>query len=253
MSGFSESAIDTSFEEWSDVQRYNACLERLIARRKNEVAASGPTENSKAAWKCAVLQQSLLYRATSLASGCAEEWNAGNVLCSILAARALVETIALSQFIADEFDKRLQDKNVAAIEELATQQLFSTRNEKQVAEGYGFQARSVLTFVDKFNKKVDGVSEAYHFLSEFCHPNASGHLFTYGELDKRTGTVRFHDAAPRVKGIQTHVVTSFMLTMFMERIMDVFDRIVPLVAELDGFSDPWINEVPESLRKGRTD
>ena len=57
--------MNLSTEKWANVQRYNDCLERLIVRRKSEITATFPLLESKTVWKCSVLQQSLLYRATS--------------------------------------------------------------------------------------------------------------------------------------------------------------------------------------------
>lgn len=235
MAGFSKAALDLTVENWADVERYNGILDRLLVRRKTSVAVVGFLRESKTAWKCSVLQQSLLYRMTMLASGCADMWNAGNVICAILSARALVETISLSHFVADTLQKYLDEKNIDAIEDVLNHQLFSTRDEKRISDGVGYQARSILTFIDKFNKQIDGVREAYDFLSEFCHPNGSGHLFTYGEIDTRTGAVKFSEATPRVLGIQGHVVTCFMLTAFVEPMMDIFDRVIPLVCDMDLF------------------
>src|ERR1700730_9808776 len=90
--GFSRDAVDCSDgEDWSKVERYNACLERLLARRRSEVVVEGALAESKTTWRCAVLQQALLYRITMLATGCASAWNTGNVVCAILAGRALLE------------------------------------------------------------------------------------------------------------------------------------------------------------------
>jgi hypothetical protein len=102
-----------------------------------------------------------------------------------------------------------------------------------IASGAGYHARSVLTFIDKLNKKVSGVRDAYDSISEWCHPNGSGHLMTYGEIDRRTGTVSFSEEAPRVKGIQGHVVTCFRMILFVEPIMNAFDNLVPAVFEID--------------------
>ena len=85
--GFAKCSIDLNEKKWKDVERFNATLETLISRRKSEIAVTGPFVHSKTAWKCAILQQVLLYRVTMLASGCADMWNAGNIVRSILAAR----------------------------------------------------------------------------------------------------------------------------------------------------------------------
>jgi hypothetical protein len=247
--GFEKSAIDLTIEDWAKVEKYNECLERLIKRRKPEVTATGDLLESKTAWKCTLLQQSLLYRITALASGCAAMWNTGNVVGSILCARALLETIVLAHHVREELLRLGPAKNADAIDDLANSHLFATRNEETIAGGYGHQARNILTYVDKFDKKVAGVRDAYDFLSEFAHPNGSGHLFTYGEINKQTGAVTFHEAAPRVLGIQGHVVTCFALIQFVEFILDAFDEIVPLLAEVDKGQGPWINSPGTFIRR----
>jgi hypothetical protein len=185
-----------------------------------------------------------------LASGCAEAWNAGNIICSVLAARALIETVALSDVIVDDIRTSLQERNVAAIDDIVNRRLFSTRNEQQVTEGYGFHARSVLKYLTKFDKRVEGISEAYSFLCEFAHPNGSGHFMTFSEIDKATGTVRFSEAARRARGLQHYVVTAFFILAFMEPFLDAFDRMIPQIADIDGFTDPWIND-PNSFKMNR--
>jgi hypothetical protein len=239
--GFSRESLDLSQEKWSDVEQYNACLGRLLERRKKEIALAGPFINSKTAWKCGILGQVLLYRVTMLAIGCADAWKSGNVVCSVLAARALLETIAVCKFIKERLQSSSETKNVDEIEELANAQLFSTRNEEIVSEGFGFQARNILTYIDKLDKQVSGVRESYDFLSEWCHPNGSGHLFTYGEINKQTGTVKFFEIAPRVKGIQGHVVTCFMMILFVEGVMDTFDSMIELLYVIDN-NGPWLSE-----------
>ncbi|HTV29035.1 MAG TPA: hypothetical protein VMF32_14715 [Xanthobacteraceae bacterium] len=96
MTGFSKDAIDLTIEKWEDVEKYNACLVRLMARRKPEVAVEGPLVESKTAWKLATLQQSLLYRICALANGAADAWNANNVTSALILGRALIETVALT-------------------------------------------------------------------------------------------------------------------------------------------------------------
>jgi hypothetical protein len=247
--------IDLSLEDWANVQRDADCLERLVARRKSEIVVTGPLVHSKTAWKCAVLQQSLLYRITMLATGCADMWNVKNMLGSILLARALLETIAISEFIADELKQLVSDKKINDIDELINKQLFSTKNEVQIAEGWRFQARSILTYIDKFDKHVAGIRETYDFLSEICHPNGSGHLSTYG-MNRRTGTVTFSEADPFVlRSLQGHVLTCFGLIVFAEGIMDTFDQIVLNVPDLepDAGSNPanWAINLPSSFPSGK--
>jgi len=150
--GFVESALDLTIEKWSDVERFNLSLESLLRRRKSDIEAEGPLFASKTAWKCALLQQSLLYRVTMLACGCADTWNSGNVVCSILAARALLETIALCEYTTEKLLECAEARDVDAVDDLANKELFSTRNDEMVADGVGFKATNVLTFIDKLDR-----------------------------------------------------------------------------------------------------
>ena len=60
-----------------------------------KIVVEGPLAEAKLAWKVTTYTEALLYRTIMLASGCVLNWNAGNFLCSVLAARALIETVAL--------------------------------------------------------------------------------------------------------------------------------------------------------------
>lgn len=237
-----KTAIDHAIEKWDDVERFNSCLMQLAARRRAEIEVEGPLTESKTAWKCAVLQQSLLYRVTMLASGCAESWNSGNIVSSMLSARALLETIVLCDFVRNQLEKFVDGKDIEAIEKLANERLFATRDKNFIAGGFGHEARSILTFVDKFEKKIAGIRDHYEFISEWCHPNGSGVLFTYGEINKQNGSVKFAEVTPRVKGIQGHVMACFMLVLFMEPNMDAIDKLILEISELDPNIGPWVNE-----------
>lgn len=41
MTGFSKESIDLVADKWEEIERHNACLQRLLARRKSEVAVEG--------------------------------------------------------------------------------------------------------------------------------------------------------------------------------------------------------------------
>jgi hypothetical protein len=111
--------------------------------------------------------------------------------------RALLETIALSLFIGDELKVLTDAADIASTDNFLNEHLFATRNEAVIGDGLGHRARSVLAYIDKLDKRMKGaeVRAAYEFMSEWCHPNGSGLLFTYGEIDKSTGTG--HQGRPR--------------------------------------------------------
>jgi hypothetical protein len=241
MSGFEKSALDLTRESWDAVEGYNSCLERLLARRKSEIPVTGPLVESKTAWKCAMLQQSLLYRVTTLGRGCSESWNSRNVLSSVLAARALLETIAIFSFVRDELKRFANANDIESIETLLNQQLFATKDKDVIAQGFGYEARSILTFIDRFGKKIPQIRDHYEFISEWCHPNGSGVFFSFGEINKSDGSVKFSELPPRVSGVvQSHVMACFMIIRLIEPVMDSTDELILRISEMDPNQGSWI-------------
>src|SRR5665213_428999 len=74
---------------------WNACIARLNEARAVEINLSGPFLKSKIAWKLATYQHALLHRIVALMDATNIAWNARSTLGAMLAARSLMETIAL--------------------------------------------------------------------------------------------------------------------------------------------------------------
>ena len=165
--------------------------------------------------------QALLYRVCALADGAANQWNSGNIIASVTLSRSLLETIVVASHIRDELLRLQEPMNqeaANAIDDLCNKHLFATRNQDTVDAGYGHFATNIITYVNKFDKKIPSTREAYDFLSEFAHPNGSGHLFTYGEINRQAGHVTFHKSAPRVRGIRGHVIALCWIELVVERL-----------------------------------
>jgi hypothetical protein len=207
---------------------------------------------SKTGGKCTILQQALLYRVCALADGAANQWNSGNVIASVTLSRSLLEAVVVASHIRDELlrlrEPMTQDA-ADAIDDLCNKHLFATRNQNRVDAGYGHLATNIITYVNKFDKKIPSILEVYDFLSEFAHPNGSGHLFTYGEINRETGHVTFHESAPRVRGIRGHVIACFMLLEFFELAMQTFDETIPIVSEVDKGQGPWVPGAVTGLQR----
>ena len=65
-----------------------------------------------------------------LASGCALNWNNGNTLCSILAARAMVETAALFMEFETRLDDLLRCSDIDGIDALINNRTFASKDEE---------------------------------------------------------------------------------------------------------------------------
>jgi hypothetical protein len=55
------------------------------------------------------------------------------------------------------------------------------------------KAVNVLTYVTKYNQFAPGFLGHYNILSEWCHPNSSGHNFMFSRLDRSDASVTYTD------------------------------------------------------------
>jgi hypothetical protein len=230
--GFDSANLEPDDSE--DVERFNAALVRLKERRKEKIVVEGPFSESKLAWKIATYQQSILYRIVMLAAGCALNWNLKNTLCRFLAARALLETIAVLWDFERQITSLSEKADFGGIDKLVTNRIFSTRDEEWFKETPETEAVNVLTLVDKLDTQLlHGMRRHYDFLSERCHPNSLGHHMFFGTLDTGTGTTTYSDQ----KNVQMnldHILGGAMLIEFAEKTIDRLDQVILQVARSHG-------------------
>jgi hypothetical protein len=171
----------------------NASLERLNELRAVEMNVSGPFARSKIAWKLVTYQHALLHRIVALVDGAAVTWNAKSTLSTMLAARAFMETMAVIAEVENRVSRFLAEENLGGLDAVAQQGIFASRDADWISEFPETKAVSVLTYIDKFDKRVPGFRGHYDILSERCHPNSLGHNFMFSKLDTSEGSVRYFD------------------------------------------------------------
>jgi hypothetical protein len=210
----------------------NAALVRLHGRRKEQIVGERSLPKPKASWKIANYQQAILYRIVTLASGCALNWNNGNTLCSILAARALVETAALFWEFEQRLDELLGCSDIEGIDTLINNRTFASKDEDWLESNPDYVATNILTFIDKIDKKTfPGIRKHYDWLSERCHPNSFGHFFFFGTLDTDTDTTTFTD--DKMKSVHlSNIIVAMLLVPMIEHSMDHLDATILKVADL---------------------
>jgi hypothetical protein len=171
----------------------NTSLDRLSGLRAVEITVSGKFARSKIAWKLATYQHVLLHRLIALMDGAAVAWNSRCTLSAMLSARALMETFA----VMAEFERRVarlfKKEDLGGLDALAQNGIFASRDPDWIKDNPETAAISVLTYIDKFDKRAEGFRGHYDMLSERCHPNSLGHNFMFSKLDRTEGTVRFCD------------------------------------------------------------
>ena len=234
--GFDKSGL--SADDREIVEAYNASLDRLRARRLKTITISGPLQDSKLAWKVATFQQDILYRVVMLAGGCAFNWNANNTLSSYLAARALMETIAMLLDFERQLSRLCEESDFGGIDALITNRLFATRDDKFTSETPETKAVNAQTFIDKFDQNLlPGTRRHYDFLSERCHPNSLGHHFFFSTLDTNTGTSTYSDEKNRQVNFD-HILGGAMLIGLAENSIIRLDAAILKISELHSAVHP---------------
>jgi hypothetical protein len=216
--------------EQADVERLNAKLEALARRRLERIdILDEPYRRSKTAWKIAMLSNAVTHRFVSLAEGVALSWNHANFLSAVLNGRAMVETAAFYWDFADRFGQLAQISDFAAVDALAMNSLFGTRDEELLRDHPEHKARQILNSIDLIDKTlITGFRSHYDGLSEFCHPNSFGHRGLFSSIDHQTGIASFQSKGGErfIKPIKCALGTIIIMTMAL----DSADRAIPAFA-----------------------
>lgn len=231
LSGIGDGDIQT-------VNEINAVIIRLSERRKTEIRIVAPLDRSKLAWKIAVYQQAVLYRIVMLATGVAQSWNFGNLLTSILAARAFVETTAVLQDFESQLSALLGTEDLIAIDYLVMNRTFASCDAIMLEHNPKHQAINILTFIDRLDENgLTGIRAYYDMLSERCHPNSMGHHQMFSRTDRSTGAVTFSERK-HAKDMLQNLLASVNLALIVERTMDRLDSAILATADLQHRLNP---------------
>jgi hypothetical protein len=220
------------------VGELNACFDRLNGLRAVEINVSGKFLRSKIAWKLATYQHALLHRLVALMDGTAVTWNSRCTLSCMLSARALMETFAVMAEFERQVARLLKVEDLGGLDALAQNGIFASRDPDWIKDSPGTQAISVLTYIDKFDKRAEGFRGHYDMLSERCHPNSLGHNFMFSELDRTDGTVRYCDEREPARNGQMILAAlaplplvesmSARLDELIDKVSDLHHRIAPV-------------------------
>jgi hypothetical protein len=227
------------------VATLNASMKRLNERRAIEINVAGPFARSKVAWKLAVYQHSLLHRLIALLDGTSVAWNNRCALSTILSARALMETMALISALATQVARALAAQDISALDALAQKGTFSSRDEEWLKDFPEYKAANVLTHIDRFDSRANGFRKHYDMLSERCHPNASGHYFMFGQLNREDGSIRFFDEREPERNAQL-ILAALAVFPLAETLMDQLDGLIVSVSELHNRVAPIGGPIPKT-------
>jgi len=201
---FERALVESVGADWSAAYQANVALDDLSTLLVDQIDAADYVD-SKTAWKFACLHQALAYRVVDLAEATIFLWANKRWLMSVIAARSVLETIALAHHVVSITETAVEAKDIAKLDEIVMQQTFSQKTGE-----HGLPATNVLTAIDRLAKYATDARGYYDALSEFTHPNSNGHYFFYSELDTDQHVTKFsrgNDGLGTFKRIAPALVT----------------------------------------------
>jgi hypothetical protein len=228
---FSEEQVLAAGGNVDAARRINTALCALAESRIASLELDETLARSKVAWKFASLRQSLTYRLVDLGEATINEWSAGNLLASIVLARSFLETAALVHSIVKRLTKALANRDIGALDEIATRESFGARLKEWVSEN-GIQATNVLSALDDMSEEIDFMRNFYERMSETAHPNAFGVGQFYATIDKENIVVNYSRTKRSAGEVYGTLVVALVGAEWSVRKLRDYDRIVLEVAEL---------------------
>lgn len=228
--------LEATRRQRESIPAINAAIERLANRKRSKIEVVGPLAKSKLAWKVAIFQEAILHRMVMLARGAADACNSGNILTGFLASRALMETHVFADEFRDKLVALIQAEDLDEINKLVTNRLFASRDPEWILGAPNTRSVNILTFIDQFDKQAPGFRRHYESLSERCHPNGLGHRQFFSEIESDR-SVTFSDTKDRDNNID-HILTAVFLVCFFEKTIDVLDKAVLDLSDLQHRINP---------------
>jgi hypothetical protein len=185
--------------------------------------------DSKLPFKALIYRAALIWRMAELSRGALENFEKDRLALAILETRAAVETSAALWYLHAKLDATLKAGAVGDIDDFLMKLSMGSRTDTDIMP----QAISVLTFVDRVEKDVEGFRHQYDLLSEFAHPNWAGTALLYSKPDPPN---LWTDFGANIRGIdgpkQVGVLNLSVALMFFERSYNRVAEIMPAFIEL---------------------
>ena len=142
----------------------------------NQVSMATDPITPKVAFKLIVFREALLWRTIALADGAITALEAGQILPSILLARAVQENTAANHYLLKKLEQCVHSDSVTELDDIAMKLLLGSR-----WSDWEHSAVNILSMIDKVEKTIAGFRRSYESLCEYSHPNYSGVALCFSE------------------------------------------------------------------------
>jgi hypothetical protein len=212
------------------------------ARESAEIVADSLTasipitalpRNSRIPFKALALRELLFHRASALASPAVALLEAGNSVSGMLLTRALMETVSVLVELFSALESFLENRDDEKLNHFLMGATFANRLEKDGVKD-DFYTVSILKYVDKLDKEVNGFRKTYDALSEYCHPNWHGLQGSFGVIDSDREVL---ELGPKAED-EGLAISATALAVTLEILIDYYDEMPQLFIALCQHFDP---------------
>ena len=137
------------------------------------------TLKSKLPYKASSFREVLIHRASDLADVAIDLYESNRLVPAFVLTRAVIETTAVLFWLHKKAERFVETHDEKAFDEFLMKGLMGSKDGTTNHESH-----NVLTAVDHLDKEFPGLRDMYNSLCEFTHPNWSGAMGAYSELEK---------------------------------------------------------------------
>lgn len=176
----------------------------------------------KAPYNALAVREALIWRMEELGRVACEAIERGDIVAGALLTRAALEGAAL-MWDLHEVVRTRGAMTPEALDARIYALIVGQRMDKEQV-----QMRSVMTLLDRLDKRLPGTRERYEYLSEYAHPNWSGVSGAYSRINTSEFTTTFGRNPRLLDGMAKHAsaVLAVALTLFRHD-YDAFADLMP--------------------------
>jgi hypothetical protein len=210
------------------VDELNALYDRLEARRVDKIIVPESPSGFRPSNLVRVYSQSHLRRCLVLARSAYGLFFIENGLVSLMAVRAIYETVAVFCAFERQFLRLVKTGTTKEIFEFAQNKAHATRSKKMIDKhGAQVTATNIQTDVAKLKPFRSKVEEEYDFLSDHTHPAGFGTILYFAEKEKAEDAYVFSDGGPDPAADLQWIMVSIKLLEGFEKALDRVEAVLP--------------------------
>ena len=174
-------------------------VDNFVSSLPKLIQASALFLKSTIPFRALSLREALLHRISSIAITAVELFEQKKNIPAIILTRSVVESFALFYAFYEELVRFIDIKNIGALDDFLKCSLVSARNDDELPS-----PKNILNWIDRIDKQIPEFRSNYDILCEYTHPNYSGTLGAFGDIDYKKLKIRLglkQDIPARTVGI----------------------------------------------------